>query len=161
MQSFYCISSDELMVALIRQLRVRKVISGGRTVPEGTNFETLHKVATTLFPEKEFGDIITKLLKQGDIIFSGHLSLREEGSERSKYLGKGRVITLHPDAKVRPRQFFTENWTPISARFNSEGRRLYPNNNISHYTLTLDMVYIVSDGLPRSLQEDPVIYPVA
>lgn len=163
MSTFPTLSDEQLLIALIRKLRVRKAISGGRTAPEGTAFDSLFATAvgTTLFKQKEFDAYIRKLVANGILTLAGRLSLHDGVERKTRTLEHGKISSLHADAAVLEYQFFTENWTPIVARRSKDtGRRLYPNDEMSYYRLKITMVHITADGLPRSVTADPVIYPV-
>lgn len=162
MNTFSDISDEHLLLALIRKLRVRKVVTGGRTAPEGTAFDSLYATAvgTTLFKQKEFDLLVRRLVQDGILTLAGRISFHDGEERKIGNTEHGRIVSLHPDAAVLEHQFFTENWTPIIARRSKDtGRRLYPNDDMSYHRLRIKMVHITADGLPRSLVDEPAIYP--
>lgn len=153
MRTFAEISNEQLLIDVIRRLRVTKVLSGGRTAPEGTSVEKVLKalLETGLMLESTLRQTLASLLESGEIIITGYARLRIPTQNLSGGRKDGIISKLHPDAKIARWQHFTENGTPIVAKYR-EGRLIFPNNNTPHWTLKLDRLYVVSDGIPASIQ---------
>ena len=154
MRTFAEINNEQLLVEVIRRLRTTKVLSGGRKAPEGTTFE---KVLSTLLQSDlmshtDIKQVLTKLLESGEILLTGYSRLFVPTQHLPIKRKKGVISKLHPDTKISHWQHFTENGTPIVAR-HSEGRLVYPDKDkISFWRLKFERLYIVSDGLPASIQ---------
>lgn len=155
MRTFYRINDDLLIIEAIRRLRVRNALGGGRTAPEGTEFEKLLQVLMNfgLFAPKDLSERLATLLQSGDITLTARSSFREAGQRHStRGSKKGVVSRLHPDAALAAVQHFTKSGTPITSRRDKEnGRLLYPGATVSYWSLIFDRIYVVSDGLPKSI----------
>lgn len=155
MRTFDRISDDHLIIETIRRLRVRHALGGGRTAPEGTEFDKLLHVLmdSRVFAPKDLSRELATLLESYDIVLTGRVSFREAGQRHSTRRSKEGVVgRLHPDAALVPVQYFTKNGTPVTSRRDKvSGRLIYPGENIDYWTLTFDRIYVVSDGLPKSV----------
>lgn len=162
MRTFPRVSNELLLCEAIRRLRGRKIMSGGRTAPEGTGFYKLlcALLEIGLMTHEDLRDTLITMLASGEIILTGHAALREVGKNRPSQLRRKAYITkLHADAKVAHRLHFTVSGTPIIAKYH-DGRLIYPGKNATYWALIFDRVYLVSDGLPKSVRDmkksDPV-----
>lgn len=153
MRTFPGISDELLLVEAIRRLRTRKVMSGGRTAPEGTKFEKLLGALseTNLVPMTDLHHVLQVMLESGEILLTGYASFREAGAGQAKGSRSGIINRLHPDAKLLTHQYFTSSGTPIISKFNSERRLIYPTNSVSRWLLSIKRIYVISDGLPAAV----------
>lgn len=155
MRTFYRISDDLLIIEAIRRLRIRNALGGGRIAPEGTELAKLLQFLMNfgVFSPNELGERLAAMLQSGDLILTGRTSFREAGQRHSTLHSKQGVVgRLHPDAALAETQYFTKNGTPIISRRNKEnGRLIYPGENVSYWRLVFDRIYVVSDGLPKSI----------
>ncbi len=159
MRTFSDISSEHLLIALVKKLRS----NDGQTAHPGTHFDSLLAtvVGTSLFKQEEFDELLRTFVADGTLALLGRLSFHDGSDRKIKNSEHGRITSLHAEAAVVEHQFFTENWTPIVARRSGDtGRRLYPTDDMSYHRLKITMVYIVEDGLLDSFEAEPVIYPV-
>ncbi len=162
MCTFEPISNKHLLVEVVRRLRTRHVMSGGRSAPDGTHLDKVLCALseTGVMSRQDVKSILIEMLEKGEIVLYGSSSFREAGMNRLSMYKNGVITRLHPDSKFACRQYFTPSGTPIIPRRSNEGNLLYPNDTVSYRTLTFRQIYIVSDGLPRSVQPllkgDPV-----
>lgn len=153
MRTFETISNEHLFIAAVRRLRTRKVISGGRTAPEGTRLEKIIPALCEagLMSLGELKEVISHLLETGDVIITGYSTFREPNKHRSSGGARGLITKLHPDSKLSERMYFTLSNTPIIEKRSKEGARLYPNDTVSYRAVILKRVYVVADGLPAAV----------
>lgn len=153
MRTFAEISNEQLLIETIRRLRTIKVLMGGRKAPEGTTVEKVFKalLESGLMLESDLKQTLKNMLESGDILLIGYARFRIPTQQLPVMRRRGVISKLHPDAKIAHWQYFTESGTPIIAKYRSGGL-IYPNNNISHWMLRLERVYVMSDGLPATIQ---------
>ena len=153
MRTFAEISNEQLLIEVIRRLRTTKVLSRGRSAPVGTGVEKVLQalLETGLMSPSDMKQTLKNLLESAEIVLTGHSYFKTAPNVRLTNHKRGAVSRLHPDAKISNWQYFTESVTPIVAKY-SGSRRIYPNENTSCWTLILDRLYVVSDGLPASIQ---------
>jgi hypothetical protein len=164
MSTFQLLSDEHLLISIIRKLRLHESPdTGSQLAPEGTHFDSLFAtaVATSLFKQEEFDGLVRELVANGALVLTGRLSFHDGEEQKIKSSEQGRIMALHSEGLVVEHQFFTENWTPITAHRSKEtNRRLYPLDDMSYHRLKIIKVHIVSDGLSSPVAEAPVIYPV-
>lgn len=155
MRTYPPITDELFLIDAIRRLRVRQKLGSNRTVPEGTPIDRLLALPTAhLIQEESLREILNEKIKSGEIVLRGRSYTIVPDNRRPITAScEGMISRLHPDAKLRERQYFTMSGTPIIEKRRVDGRLLQPNGTEKYRVLQPQFVYITADGLPRSVTQ--------
>lgn len=162
MRTFAEINNEHLFIEAIRRLRITQAIFGGRTAPEGTGFDKVFAALhdSKLMTSADLLKTLNSLLLSKDVALYARASLMKADTQRRSGLRTGLISILHPDAKIAPYQYFTPNGTPITAKYDRGGNLIYPSRTVTNWSVGFRQLYVVSDGLPVSVQRmqeyDPI-----
>ena len=151
------IDDKALLIEVLRKSRKNSTPTRTGGFQGGIMHVAISILLNRLLSAEQFTSALGELIQEGSVILTSS-GLRNKPGEKTEFLGQAIVSKLHPSATLdRSVLFLTPKGNIIRPRYKDviDGLavKYYPNEDQPYTFYSLDLCYVVEDGLPNSLEK--------